>query len=107
MHDGVLKGPHRTDREIAKVKFVLGFCPCAEFPAAGAAVGRPKQPLTACIVPIIPAVGRSVRQIPSLPSRSPIRPNDSGAWAEIPEEELLPGRLLLCRKVVVKPEDSR
>ena len=43
MHESVLKGPHRTDREIAEVKVVPGLAERAELSATGAAVGGPED----------------------------------------------------------------
>ena len=156
-----MKGKKWANREFSKVKVIPGLAERAELSATGAAVGGPEDTLTASVIGIVSAVGRTVdikpvteigeieaaaagvhvnitgrlkigsgvsiatheadcevigdsiiipydkaaccegcnplwqrryRQIPSLPNRWPIHPNDFEGWAEIPA-----GKLFLVR----------
>jgi len=60
MREGILKGKKWANREISKVKVIPGLAERAEFSSAGAAVGGSKQALTASVIGIVSAVGRSV-----------------------------------------------
>jgi hypothetical protein len=60
MGEGILKGKKWANREISKVKVIPGLAERAELSATGAAVGRSKQALTASVIGIVSAVGRSV-----------------------------------------------
>src|SRR5271157_4667722 len=83
MREGVLKRKKRSNHEISEVKVVSGLAERTKFPTAGAAVSRSEQALTASIIGIVAAVGRSVDIKPVI-EIGEIEAAASGVYVDIP-----------------------